>query len=90
MCIEGRAENMNSKEKTRFAAAAGLAGILFVHWVPKRFLPFGSPLAASVCIIGTLLFAHRHPLKSLKRDMAKYLGELRDEPDDVVDESASS
>jgi len=58
---------------TRLLAAGGLGSLVALHWLPKRFLPFGSHTAATVLIIGVLLAVHRNPLRMLYRDAKEVL-----------------
>ncbi len=60
---------MTDKDLTRLIAGGALAGILAVHWLPKKFLPFASPALAAALIVGGLLVVHWNPLKMLQKDL---------------------
>jgi hypothetical protein len=59
---------MKPKTLTRLLAAGGLGGLAAIHWLPKRFLPFGNPVLSTVLLVGGLLVLHRNPLRLLYRD----------------------
>ncbi len=60
---------MKDKDLTRLIAGGSLLGILAVHWLPKKLLPFASPVLAVALIIGGLLAVHRNPLKMIQKDL---------------------
>jgi len=60
---------MRDKDVTRLIAGVSLAGILAVHWLPKKLLPFASPALAVALIISGLLVVHRNPLTMLRKDL---------------------
>ncbi len=60
---------MKDKDLTRLIAGGSLLGILALHWLPKKLLPFASPALAAVLIIGGLLVVHRNPLRMLRKDL---------------------
>ncbi len=60
---------MTDKDLTRLFAGGSLLGILALHWLPKKLLPFASPALAAVLVIGGLLVVHRNPLKMVQKDL---------------------
>ena len=64
---------MKDKDFTRLIAGGALAGILAVHWLPKKLLPFASPTLTVALIIGGLLIAHRNPLRMLSKDLTSFV-----------------
>lgn len=70
---------MKDKDLTRMMAGGSLLGILAVHWLPKKLLPFGSPALAVALIIGGLLFTHRNPLRVLRKDLTSFVESAEEE-----------
>jgi len=65
---------MSPKARRHWWAAAGLAGLTAIHWLPKKYLPFGSTRIASVLLAGFLLVLHRNQLRLLYRDTRSLSG----------------
>ncbi|MEW6349656.1 MAG: hypothetical protein AB1646_11390 [Thermodesulfobacteriota bacterium] len=70
---------MKPKTLTRLLAAGGLGSLAALHWLPKKFLPFGSHTATAVLLVGVLVAVHRNPLRMLYRDARKALDETMKE-----------
>ncbi len=64
---------MTDKDLTRLIAGGSLLGILALHWLPKKLLPFASPALAAVLIIGGLLVVHRNPMKMIWKDLTSFV-----------------
>ncbi|MEW6529526.1 MAG: hypothetical protein AB1473_01745 [Thermodesulfobacteriota bacterium] len=64
---------MKPKTLTRLLAAGGLASLAALHWLPKKYLPFGSRTASAALLVGLILAVHRNPLRALFRDAKNVL-----------------
>jgi hypothetical protein len=66
---------MKPKTLTRLLAAGGLGSLAALHWLPEKYLPFGSRTASATLLVTLLLLVHRNPLRMLYRDAMKALEE---------------